>query len=215
MIKSGDMSAVKKAINIRLLELYKRIYGDLRIPSAFTVPKNNQWPTFFHYSPLGNYANILRTQYKSDKSVFDDTELQRTTEMGFVWNVKDPDVEKALFALKLYKQKFRDVDVPLTFKIPLQSPDWPPFLSGYKLGDALNGIRLHGFHKPIHSELKRLGFDLSPTKAVKDIDRVCDSLQAFKRVHGHLKVPRHFVVPEYDAVFPAYTGGFDLGECVF
>jgi hypothetical protein len=210
------MATKVKKINIRLFQLYKKVYNDVRVIPGFRVPNNDFWPAYFHGYNLGNYANGLRVQYKDDKSVFDEIELANTTELGFDWTIHTPEIEQIFFACKLYKKKYRHCDVPLTFRVPTEDNFWPDCTHDLKLGDILNNIRVHGFHKPIHRELKRLGFNLDKNNknVVSDIQKLCDALHAYKRKFTDLDIKRHFVIDNDDEAFPRHTWGMNLGYIV-
>lgn len=47
-----------------------------------------------------------------------------------------------------------------------------------------------------------------------DIERIIESIQAFRAIHGHAKVPKRFVVPHEDLRYPVHTWGLQLGNSV-
>ncbi len=79
-----------------------------------------------------------------------------------------------------------------------------------KLGKIINSIRNQEVHQEIRDDLTALGVDLTPQINFKPI---YDGLMAYKQIHGHVKVPVTFMVPENDySRFPENTWGINLGN---
>ena len=111
----------------------------------------------------------------------------------------------------------------LLFFSSIRNDPWPKEMWGIDLGQKLYKIRK--FIRPIEStdidRLKLLGviFDEELEISTRSYNRtgyhkcfytILDALVAFKICHGHLNVPRKFVVPEND-YWPSHTHGLPLG----
>ncbi|TYZ63387.1 hypothetical protein PybrP1_001923 [[Pythium] brassicae (nom. inval.)] len=130
--------------------------------------------------------------------------------------------------------------VPYAFRVPGAAPpvvgadplpsaaasagEWPPHTHGLNLGRALRSF-LRGVQRAkgggsaaqraTLAELDALGFPLVPDWSRFQWEQVAlRALREFKRVHGHLRVPRRFVVPAGDAAWPRAAWGYKLGAHV-
>lgn len=203
-----------RAINLRALQIYKDLYGDLRILPDFILRTKSfhRVPAYFNGYKLGRHVTFLREWYKTDKDVFNQEELKRVEEMGLVWQLGDPKVELVYLAFKVYKNVHSHCDVPIEFVVP-NSDEWPNITWGLRLGDILHSIRSEGIHKAIHGELKALGVNFNAQSSSKSkFDRVYDGLKAYKEIHGDLEIPRKFVIPADSEDFPKHTIGLQLGK---
>jgi len=82
----------------------------------------------------------------------------------------------------------------------------------------LHGIRNKQLHKAIHEDLIALGYELEfnhPKFVGPAFERIYDAFVAYKAVHGHLDIPRDFVIPKGSTDFPVKTWGVRLGGALF
>lgn len=210
---SKDLKVVK-SINFRALQIYKEIFGDLRILPGYVLQTSSfkRVPAYFDCYKLGKHVSALREWYKTDKSVFEPEDLKRIDEMGFVWQLQDPKADLALLAFKVYSRLNRNCEVPLEYVVP-KSDDWPQITWGLRLGEILHGIRSEGSYKSIHEGLRELGVNFNRKSSNKSrFDRIYDGLSAYKAVNGDLRVPRKFVVPQDSKEYPKHTWGIQLGK---
>eukprot|EP01039_Chlorochromonas_danica_P003929 gene3929-4293_t len=172
------------------LRIYKQVEdSSLLVPPDFIVPAVAPWPDDIHDLPLGQYVNLIR---KEDKFLTGFPQRRMLlSELGFQWEESSrAALSKKRFeiiyeALKVYKDMYGDVLVPLSFVVP-SSPPWPPSTYGVKLGTRVQSIRLQGTFVGNSQErrdmLTRLGFDWdyddrrkrSSSSKVNELDRVGD-----------------------------------------
>ncbi|CAK4620032.1 unnamed protein product [Aphanomyces euteiches] len=71
--------------NLSALKTYMKLFGNLRVPQAFVVPKNDlDWPSDYANIKLGTIVNTLR----SNQAALSDEKKQELNNLGFVWSVK-------------------------------------------------------------------------------------------------------------------------------
>ena len=194
------------------LTTFREIKGHARVPLGFVVPSEHPWPVGTHGVRLGSHVNRARQRAKkgmlppSDKAVLDSR--------GFCWDVSQWQWERILNALEVFRSVHGHLLVPRSFVVP-SMPPWPRDAWDMKLGHRVNSIRSGGHHvgrhPARHAQLDALGF------IWRDRDRrwheVYVALAAYKEAHGHLRVPRAFIVPAY-IPWPAEAWGMALGKRV-
>ncbi|KAE9350725.1 hypothetical protein PF008_g6288 [Phytophthora fragariae] len=117
--------------------------------------------------------------------------------------------QKILAALRTYKQLNGDLLVPQAFVVPSGDARWPLATWGYKLGIAVNQVRIKSKSKRLSTEMEE---ELENLDFVYDFyqfkwDRiVLPALREFYRVHGHTDVPHDFIVPIGDEAWPKLPG---------
>jgi len=192
------------------LEVYKDIYGDLRVPSKFNIPDAAPWPRLTRELKLGVRVAAIRSagRYVKDhpnrKVLLD--------EMGFEWrlrenparaDVPDEDFERGLMALSTYQSMNGDLNVPKGFVIP-EEKAWPEAMHRLDLGAMVDSIRSKDksiFANPQREErLAQMGFNWEETGRAlyskKRFELIYDALLVYKDLNGDLLVPQAFVVPE-------------------
>ncbi|KAG9406174.1 hypothetical protein AC1031_002506 [Aphanomyces cochlioides] len=71
--------------NLSALKTYMQLYGNLRVPQTFVVPKDDpDWPSDYANIKLGTVVNYLR----SIQATLSDEKKQELNKLGFVWSVK-------------------------------------------------------------------------------------------------------------------------------
>ena len=158
---------------------------------------------------LGSRVSTIR-----DQGIYVKGHPERRAELdalGFVWDDLKRRWEEARAALLAYQQLQGDLEVPIAFVVPSEAP-WPEETWGLRLGNRVHDIRgsetyVKG-HPERRAELDALGF------VWDDVGRrwatVHAALRAFKGVHGHLRVPAHFLVPTAPP-WPEEVRGLKLG----
>ena len=134
--------------------------------------------------------------------------------MGFIWDIYEEHWQRILDSLHVYKELHGDLKVPISFAVPSEAP-WPEDAWGINLGTRLAAIRSHKIYvkdRPDRvAELNRMGFIWDVYE--EQWQRILDSLQVYKELHGNLEVPREFAVPS-EAPWPEDAWGIKLGSRV-
>jgi len=103
-----------------------------------------------------------------------------------------------LEAVKEYRRKVGNVDIPLTFDIP-DSPAWPKELHNLKLGRRLVQLQQNDAFIEEHPDLVDLlaeaGWDPRRSHVVDEWQLLLRGLETYKQQHGDLRVPTSFEVP--------------------
>ena len=206
----------EKRINFELFEAYKQIYGNVHIRADFIVPFDDErWPIELRGLKLGNLAERIRINLKK-VGYYNFFDVEKLLEMGFKLYFREHKIDSILLAFKTYKDLYGHCKVNRSFVVGEEDEKWPDECRGMLLGETLHGIRNKKLHKPIHDELIALGVDLEdhPRFIGQAFERVFEALSTFKSVHGHLDVPRDFVVPKSEP-YPPRAYGCRLGSALF
>jgi hypothetical protein len=201
-----------KKINLAILEAYKLIHGDFKIPPNFIVPKSPEWPESFHGNTLGRYADNLRQILQRHPKYYVESDQIELMNKGFDQAIKVIKNDRILLGFKTYKNKHGNCEVPIDFKISLYDSKWPEETRGLNLGVILQNIKKNKrMYEAIQQPLIDLGVQIS-----KDVEfeLVYDALVSFGIVYGHLRVPLSFVVPEDDELYSFNTWGLRLGAAL-
>ncbi|OQS03070.1 hypothetical protein THRCLA_21246 [Thraustotheca clavata] len=103
--------------------------------------------------------------------------------------------------------------LPGSFHVP-HDVQWPEHLRGQILDitKLRRMFKKNQVPESIFNELNALGFvwDVSSFNHTTRLE----ALKAYKNIHGHLVVPRQFIVPENDQRWPRDTWGWQLGKLV-
>ncbi|KAH9110485.1 hypothetical protein AeMF1_014722 [Aphanomyces euteiches] len=71
--------------NLSALKAYKQNYGNLRVPQAFIVPKDDPaWPSVYAKIKLGNVVHYLR----SNQATLSDEKKRELNKLDFEWSVR-------------------------------------------------------------------------------------------------------------------------------
>ena len=205
---------IVKSINLRALQIYKDMFGDLRVLPNFVIrtSKFKRVPAYFNGFKLGKHVSLVREWYNTDKSVFNAEDLKKADEMGFAWSLQDPKVELVRLSFKVYQMLYGNCEVPLDYVIP-SSDEWPDISWGLRLGEILHSIRSEGSYKAIHADLKELGVDFNvQSSTLSRFERIYDGLKSYLEIYGDLDIPRKYIVPLDSEDFPRHTLGLQLGE---
>ena len=118
--------------------------------------------------------------------------------------------ERFMVALETFKKLYGHLRVPRSFVVPDNS-SWPQELRGLKLGVVVSSTRAkktHDFPERV-ARLNEIGFVWDAVQTSSNL--TIAALTAFKDVHGHVDVPKSFIVPQ-NAQFPKETWGMRLGS---
>ena len=202
---------------------FKEIYGNTRVPYKFSVPVSPEWKTELHGYKLGAVVSRIRNRgdFKSYEEVLKKMEFQYSSEINLRF-------EMIFEALVVYKEKFGHLYVPKSFVVPSfaenkldnmsfsSNTTWPLHLRGLKLGNRVDNIRNKKSFRssPEFAErLDKLGFIWEHLRDTRNITYVLQALQIYRNCHGHIAVPRSFVVPS-TLDWPSTLHGMKLGAKV-
>ena len=120
-------------------------------------------------------------------------------------------------ALLRYKDFYGDLNVPKTFEIPSNSPNWPDDNWMLKLGEICKDIRSGKRYRKRRDELLEIGFPFSGGSSGGDriiiefeVSRL--ALKTYFNIYGDLEVPCAFCIPIHDHLWPENTWGLKLGN---
>lgn len=205
----------------QLLPALKRFYelhGHCDVPQMFQVPTTDAtWPASTWGYRLGKQVSLMRRGGRYALDVVD--VLDELDSMGFSFNVLESTfVQKVMPALEAYAHLYGDCNVPQGFVVPSDDTRWPKRSWGIKLGHVIRNIRSrkqHAEQVEEHRErLAELGFvwrlnDTSMGMTTRDI--VQPYLDIYAQLYGPGDVPRDFVIPVNDELWPESSRGFRLG----
>lgn len=190
---------------------FKEINGHCRVQRNFVVPTDDQqWPEECKGLLLGETLHGIRNK-KLHKAIHDDLialgydlEFQHPKFVG-------PAFERIFDAFVAYKTLYGNLDIPRDFVIPKNSPDFPIKCWGVRLGGALYSVKHKGKFLDHRAEMEELGI-VFPGKRHPGYATTYAAFKAYKELHGDLRVPKQFSVPENDPHFPPETWGLKLGN---
>ncbi len=198
--------------NLIALKRYRDIHGHVRVPRSFIVPSDVRWPMETHGVKLGKAVDNLRQR----KDSLSPQQIHALEALGFDWGAsRDHRWRKKLVALTTFKDIHGHVRVPHTFVVPNNDPRWPFEMHGMKLGSVVDHLRQLKGHLSQHQlhALDALGFDWAFSRH-DNWEKNILALTTYEEIYGHMRVPRNFVVPTNDRMWPEGTHGMKLGNLV-
>ncbi|OWZ18216.1 hypothetical protein PHMEG_0007725 [Phytophthora megakarya] len=194
------------------LQVYRQEFGHCDVHRVFKVPDYPPWPKAAAGLPLGVTVNNIRSKgYFAEQIARDDSEVKK---IEFVWDHYTTEWDNRIFpALETYAMAIGDCDVPKNFIVP-SSVHWPEKAHGLKLGIAVRNIRAYAYYfDQIARNVDRLeSLDfIVPIPPRKWKQRVQPMFDTFKELHGHLDIPREFIVPSQDP-WKKQDWGIQLGK---
>lgn len=213
----------------KALVKYKEIYGDVRVPNKYIVPREETWPKLCWDMKLGLKLSSIRSTGRYVKD--DNNRKKQLDELGFEWRLRDhthkQQLGEQLFeqiyeALVLYKENIdAELNVSPSYVIPADET-WPEHLWNLKLGEYVQSIKdkdkLVFGHEEREKRLKELGLTFEESKkirnSIKRFEMVCKALEVYKNIYGDLLVPQAFTVPSDDAQWDEELHGLKLGARV-
>ncbi|KAJ1392689.1 hypothetical protein B484DRAFT_340660, partial [Ochromonadaceae sp. CCMP2298] len=122
------------------------------------------------------------------------------------------DFKQIIESIVIFQDVFGDCNIPNKFEVPAEQP-WPSMLHGLRLGKRLEKLmgsrEFTEHHKDKVSELRRAGWD-GAAGLVDDWATLFEGLQTYREIHGDLRIPSKFIVPEEDP-WPRLARGLKLG----
>ncbi|KAG9406191.1 hypothetical protein AC1031_002522 [Aphanomyces cochlioides] len=221
-----DAIQAKWETNLLAFETYKAIEGNLLVKTSFVVPDQDPaWPKDTWNMNLGYLVSTCRkTMGSLPPEIYD-----ALTAMGFVWKVRDNgtgpgrppriSIAKQHQILEIvqnqYKQQGHTKFTILTnrFKVP-SSSEWPQRLHEciVDVSQFRRAYRLRLLDASIVATLDKMGFVWDSSQHQWSL--IIEALEIFKKMHGHVNVPRGFEVQEDDPEWPNYLWGMKLGTKV-
>ena len=134
--------------------------------------------------------------------------------------------DEVLLALTVYRNQFGNVLVPSRWIVPSELP-WPRNTWGLALGRRVSSIRHGKAYTGVkggtllgerEAALSRLGFVWDVQRDPRGFAHVYQALVLYKQLHGHLVIPRSFVVPTAaasDTLWPRGLWGMSLGRTLY
>jgi hypothetical protein len=204
------------------LIVYRGMYGNLLVPSNFTVPFNDDsWPKPCWGIALGSV--VFKIRNRNDHLRDFNTAWKRREQLdriGFVWDVQELRFNKFCAALKLYAKIEQDnemsleqqlqkhaaaspqlfaLKIPSKFVVP-RSSQWPNQFWGYRLGERCTQVRQKQLYVKGHPDrikiLADLGFYMSSGNDSLKWLKVVHAAALYSQMHGNrLDVQTKFVVP--------------------
>ena len=208
---SYSVSMSKGPLQLSILATYKRIYGHLLIPFKYRVSdKDVRWPQEYYHFPLGSHvSHILKQQDKPKLNYFDEVDMNALRYIGFdVYGVKGYAAYHHLVGFQKFLEFNKSVSVPSDFVVPHTEP-WPEPIWGYKLGIVEKNIRSHGDHSQIHLQLIDMGF-LGDAFSEVELKNLKEAIGIFKKLNGHLRVPKKFSIKRNKADYPQHLQNVSL-----
>jgi helicase associated protein len=125
--------------------------------------------------PLGQWVSVQR----QNKSALSEPRVQRLNELGFDWNPLETAWEEGFCHLKIYKERYGDCLVPVSYKDE----------DGYPLGQWVFDQRQNRKTIPKNrlQRLEECGFDWNPLETAWN--EGLHHLISFKKRTGHCLVP--------------------------
>jgi len=217
---------VPKKLCAALVEYY-RVYSNSNIPKNFIVPSDgakNSWPKWLQGYHLGSAFKIFvigndvgRISVGGSLPAF---KLTDAINSSFILpTVTDKPRKKYntynftdfISAVSLYKTLNNgSLVIPKGWTVPCCDP-WPQSCWKMKLGVKVTAVRsgrLYRRQAQQSPSLGELGFVWDPSRLGGE--RLQAALGAFRRLHGHVDVPRDFVVPPQEP-FHRDAWGMKLG----
>ena len=143
------------------LKTYKKVEGNLNVPSNFIVPNYDPWPEPTRGMPLGKKIPGIRSKAFLKANPQASVKLEK---LGFECDGKvaanDARFNTVYLALVRYKELNGDLLVPQPFIVPEGDNDWDEELWGLRLGARVNAIRSQGTFVKSNESRKQLLDDL-------------------------------------------------------
>jgi len=199
----------RAGLMLKALTEYKQLYGDIKVKKAFIVPKDDPaWSPELSDLKLGDFPVRLRNLRVFD---FVRPEFER---LGFDYSrqVNPPDFPSIVEALKVFQRTHHHFLVPDKWRIGKDDLSYPAQMRGYALGRVVSAIRNDNWcNKKQKQQLVSIGFPFCSHKE-SVIEMIFNATQVYKKLHGHVKIPVSFIVPEHSEDYAEHTWGLKLGQ---
>ncbi|EEY65911.1 uncharacterized protein PITG_03442 [Phytophthora infestans T30-4] len=126
-------------VTVPAMQTYRSKHGDLLIPASFTVSEGDDaWPRSTWGYKLGYWTSELRRK----KDMLQQYQLDDLEALDFSWNALEARWNRYFVpARQTYQELYGTSQVPQSFVVPCNDPDWPAELGGYRLGQKVNNLR--------------------------------------------------------------------------
>ncbi|KAH9106347.1 hypothetical protein LEN26_014579 [Aphanomyces euteiches] len=221
-----DAMQAKWEKNLLALETYKATEGNLLVKHRFVVPDQDPaWPKDTWNMNLGKFVAYCRKKKDALPRDIHDA----LTAMGFVWKVRDKrtgpgqppyisfakqqEILEIVQAQRKLQGHTRFTTLPRTLKV-LSSSEWPKHLHGciVNVSEFRRAYRMGLLDSSIVAKLDELGFVWNDKQHQWSL--TMEALRTFKKIYGHLEVPKVFEVPKDDRQWPVYLSTMKLGTKV-
>lgn len=163
----------------------------------------------FHFNRLQSSNRIHVYSLLTRDTLFMKRDTFANEDAGIILD----DFSQIVESIQLYQRLFGETKIPSKFEVPAENP-WPFHLHGLRLGKRLEKLSSSSEFLKFHPEkveaLKKVGFDPTVKNLVDDWDILLETLQAYKRIYGDLRVTVKFVVPDNEA-WPRLSRNSKLG----
>ena len=190
---------------VQSLHHFRKVYDHVDIPLTFVVPNNSSWPDNLHGFRLGTV--LRRIKYKGVLPEYH----EQLEDLGFIINTLDHKFELFLRSLKRYKELNADsMKVPPDYQIP-RSSLWPEDTWGLRLGSKVISTRAGRIHKSAEciAKLNELHFIWDPASNAASL--FLTTLKHFKEENGHVNVPKNYMIPYGNTIYPKEAWGMKIG----
>lgn len=201
--KEEDFDALLNAI-----EFHNEKHSGKSISLTFCYSEDDESiPKTVRGYPLGNMIRKIRYSGLYNEDNYRD----KLEKVGVYIKAKDK-IDTVLKALEIYFDLFGDVNVDRTFIVTEDLKSYfPENFIGMKLGMKSAALRSnrHTLSDEVIKRLDSFGFRWRPSQ--DNFMLFFKALQIFKQLHGHLDVPREYVVPFGDDNYDVKMYGMKLG----
>ncbi|RLN79134.1 hypothetical protein BBJ28_00016649 [Nothophytophthora sp. Chile5] len=126
-------------VTVAAMRTYRSVHGDLLMPALFKVPHGDDtWPRATWGYKLGYWASELRRRKRNLLP----HQLEDLSRLQFDWNVREARWNRYYMpAMQRYTELHGSSNVPQSFVVPKDDPEWPTELRGYRLGQKVSNLR--------------------------------------------------------------------------
>ena len=188
---------------------YRKLYGDMLVPSKFEVPdKCINWPQETWGLHLGLIAGSMRRGSYAEKHA-------ELAEIGFDFDSQHAryGYESTRQVLLIYRDLYGNMGVPARFTVP-RNVIWPERTWGMKLGYTVKDIRYGRIYRDERQDLIKIGFNFNMIKKKTSFDLILKALLKYKDIYSDLLVPQLYIIPSNSEEWPSDTWGINLGAIV-
>lgn len=188
---------------------------DTRVPPSFKVPDcSPDYPKRLWGLKLGVIMSSM-----IHMGIFSEHH-HRVEALGFrLWAVKrrSHGFEDILEALRCYRSLYpRRTRVPVPYKVPHGSSDYPSHIWGLKLGVFMKDIIYRGDFREHHDKLEAMGFALTSGYFKECFEDILEALRSYRSLYPvHKTVPYTYKVPVGSSDYPEHVWGMKLGAVMY
>ncbi|RHY26464.1 hypothetical protein DYB32_007597 [Aphanomyces invadans] len=197
-------------LKLEALAIYRATYHDVLVGQDFVIPPDDStWPVYLWGKKLG--AAVL--DFRLSQQHLSQAQRDELDAIGFVWDAIEDQWQVNYAGLATYKSIYGHLQVPQAFVVPDNDPKWPPKLWNTRLASVVHHLRHCNLANERRDALDALGFVWNPLEV--QWNRNLRALAWFKTMHGHVRIPRKFVVPDQSPTWPQDLWNMKLGMTAF